>query len=82
MSDLEKTTSNLVFIIFGAQKSLHDIFLYMVTSSLFNTFGKLTSQKDVRDNICSFVTSEVGGYLIPDVAETFCQINKICKQYS
>lgn len=72
MSDLEKATSYLAFIIFGVQKSLHDIFLYVVTSSLFNVFGKLTLQKDVRDNICSFVTSEVGGYLIPDVAGTFC----------
>jgi len=71
MSGLEKVTSYFVFIIFGAQKSLHDIFLYVITSSLFNTFGKLTSQKDVTDNIFSFVTAEVEGYLIPDVAGHF-----------
>lgn len=72
MTDLEKAVSYLVFIILGVQKSVHNLFLGLVTSSLLNMFGKLASSKDVRDNTCSSVTSEVGEYLITDVPGTFC----------
>lgn len=43
MSDLEKVTAYLVFIILLVQKSVHNLFLGVVTSSLLNMFGKLAS---------------------------------------
>lgn len=48
MSDLEKAASYLVLTILGIQKSVHNLFLGVVTSSLlegksFTVFGKLAS---------------------------------------
>lgn len=59
MFDLENATCYLVFLGFGVQKSLCNTFLNALTYLLFNTFGKLTSRKDVSHNVCSFITSEV-----------------------
>lgn len=43
MSDLENAASYLGFIISGVQKSVHYLFLGVVTSSLLNMFRKLAS---------------------------------------